>query len=295
MTVESNVTMHPKYDAVLKLARWWLANPNLSQNCLMGCDGPLEHELVRELLGIIDHSIPGSAHTRIQNYLDGDVDSNGETVNRGVNGLLQHLYDLAKVGVENIPKSPNIFQGLSKLIASWPPTKQSDSGGTFGISQKTIAEEIRRLLAIQGESWTMNEISDFATKLWHIKVLNGSLSAAEIAKRVSAELETGRTQQPIRNIGDAEVVLPTAMLIDDTDLNKLTAKQDLVKAVEVDDHYRYIRNDVQFTIAREYGKSPEGNPLMGAWVIRNFFTGDYIDHDRHRTDLAERHAIKLTE
>lgn len=160
--------------------------------------------------------------------------------------------------------------------------------------QRFTAEEVRRLLAMQGESWTMGKIAEFAIKLWDVNEKNGGPSGKYIAEQVLVALEMGDAKQkPIRNIGDAEVVLRTAVLIDDKDLNQLTAKQEPVRAFEVDDHYRYTRNDVQFVIAREYGQSPEGNPLMGAWVIRNYFTGDYIDHDRHRTDLAERHAIKL--
>ncbi|AEH03544.1 hypothetical protein AVT69_gp119 [Pseudomonas phage PhiPA3] len=42
-------------------------------------------------------------------------------------------------------------------------------------------------------------------------------------------------------------------------------------------------------MCREYGLSPNGNPLNGVWVIRNRKTGQYIDHDRYSNDLKERH------
>jgi hypothetical protein len=45
-------------------------------------------------------------------------------------------------------------------------------------------------------------------------------------------------------------------------------------------------------ISREYGKTPNGNPLNGRWVLRSK-TGVWIDFDKYVNDLAERHNINL--
>lgn len=57
--------------------------------------------------------------------------------------------------------------------------------------------------------------------------------------------------------------------------------------------YQFERDDVFYVINREYGISPNGNPLQGAWVCRDYHTGNFIDHDRNRTNLAQRLNIKL--
>lgn len=46
-----------------------------------------------------------------------------------------------------------------------------------------------------------------------------------------------------------------------------------------------------YTVQREFGQSPNGNPLNGAWVLRK--NDEYIDHDRYRNDLAERRNLVL--
>lgn len=60
---------------------------------------------------------------------------------------------------------------------------------------------------------------------------------------------------------------------------------------EVTPNALYEGNDKQ-VIAREYGKTPNGNALNGAWVLRSE-TGEWIDHDRYINDLAERNEIDL--
>lgn len=45
-------------------------------------------------------------------------------------------------------------------------------------------------------------------------------------------------------------------------------------------------------MAREQGETPNGNPIDDRWVLRNE-NGDWIDCDRYRADLAERHGLKL--
>lgn len=197
----------------------------------------------------------------------------------------------------------DIYNSLGGIIAGESETARGiiaigdapDPFADMSPEHKAVAEEVRRVLAAQGESWTMGKIREFSRKLWDANAKNGWPTCEYIAEQVRVALEMGDTKQSItRNIGEAEVVVNSRYSGVDALISlENTALQEPVKAFEVDDHYRYTRNDVQFVIAREYGQSPEGNPLMGSWVIRNFFTGDYIDHDRHRTDLAERHAIKL--
>jgi hypothetical protein len=63
--------------------------------------------------------------------------------------------------------------------------------------------------------------------------------------------------------------------------------------IEIDDNERYegVGPDAGF-LSREYGKSPNGNPFGGWWVLRDHLH-QYIDHDQFRTDLAERHKLTL--
>lgn len=46
-----------------------------------------------------------------------------------------------------------------------------------------------------------------------------------------------------------------------------------------------------FTMQREYGETPNGNPLSGRWVLRK--EGQFIDFDQYRSDLAERNNIRI--
>lgn len=45
------------------------------------------------------------------------------------------------------------------------------------------------------------------------------------------------------------------------------------------------------TVNREYGKTPNGNRLNGAWVYRNKY-GDLVDFDMYRNDLLSRNHIE---
>jgi hypothetical protein len=62
----------------------------------------------------------------------------------------------------------------------------------------------------------------------------------------------------------------------------------------IGDHH-YVATDSRTVIAREYGLSANGNPYRGAWVLREFNTGKYLDHDHNRNDLFERNKIKILE
>ncbi len=43
---------------------------------------------------------------------------------------------------------------------------------------------------------------------------------------------------------------------------------------------------------REYGMTPNGNPLDGRWVLRSI-KGDLVDFDQYRYDLAERNGLRF--
>jgi hypothetical protein len=43
---------------------------------------------------------------------------------------------------------------------------------------------------------------------------------------------------------------------------------------------------------REYGLTPNNNPLGGRWVLRSS-TGEFIDFDRYSSDLAERRGFTI--
>lgn len=45
-------------------------------------------------------------------------------------------------------------------------------------------------------------------------------------------------------------------------------------------------------LSREYGLTPNGNPLGGHWVLRDK-DGTMVAFDQYRNDLAERHKLKL--
>lgn len=48
-----------------------------------------------------------------------------------------------------------------------------------------------------------------------------------------------------------------------------------------------------FILRREYGETPNGNPIAGRWVLRDAKTLAWIDHDQYRNDLASRYKLEL--
>ena len=46
-----------------------------------------------------------------------------------------------------------------------------------------------------------------------------------------------------------------------------------------------------FIMRREYGKTPNGNDLNGAWVLRS--SRGFKDYDMYRNDLLARHNLKV--
>jgi hypothetical protein len=43
---------------------------------------------------------------------------------------------------------------------------------------------------------------------------------------------------------------------------------------------------------REYGKTPNGNPLAGRWVLR-CPCGTFVTFDQYRNDIAEEYGLRL--
>lgn len=62
----------------------------------------------------------------------------------------------------------------------------------------------------------------------------------------------------------------------------------VMKAVGSD---KYVAESGE-TLAREYGKTPNGNNLNGRWVLRDP-NGKLIAFDQYRNDLAEAYELKL--
>lgn len=46
------------------------------------------------------------------------------------------------------------------------------------------------------------------------------------------------------------------------------------------------------SMKREYGQTPNGNPMSGRWVLRDA-GGALLDFDQYANDLAERRNLKL--
>lgn len=57
------------------------------------------------------------------------------------------------------------------------------------------------------------------------------------------------------------------------------------------DPSQYISYD-GYCVQREYGETPNGNPMNGMWVFRGKHK-ELIDFAQYRHDLAERNAIEL--
>ena len=54
---------------------------------------------------------------------------------------------------------------------------------------------------------------------------------------------------------------------------------------------RYVIENNEGTLCREYGKTPNGNNFNGSWVFRDE-KGNMIDFDKYRHDLFARNGIE---
>lgn len=57
----------------------------------------------------------------------------------------------------------------------------------------------------------------------------------------------------------------------------------------VENSEEVYRNGI-YIVTREYGKSPNGNPFNGSWVVRVEGTGEYVEHSRYRHDLLDKYS-----
>ena len=58
-------------------------------------------------------------------------------------------------------------------------------------------------------------------------------------------------------------------------------------------HEKYASADY-WNLRREYGETPNGNPIDGKWVLRND-KGEWIDFGTYRNDIADRNDLILDE
>jgi hypothetical protein len=49
----------------------------------------------------------------------------------------------------------------------------------------------------------------------------------------------------------------------------------------------------KFIAARENGTTPNGNSMNSRWVVRDRQTGDFIEVDQYRNDLAYRYKDNI--
>lgn len=149
----------------------------------------------------------------------------------------------------------------------------------------------------------MQKAPEFDKATDHTKAVTEAL--AELRSHIShydgGTLDLLSREAPIRQLGDVEVSLESNAMGDEPADSALLADSALMLAgfepiepkltnprkVELEG-YHFEREDDFHVITREYGVSPQGNALQGAWVCRNYHTGEYIDHDRYRVDLFER-------
>ena len=54
----------------------------------------------------------------------------------------------------------------------------------------------------------------------------------------------------------------------------------------------YLYEGDGMTMKREFGKTPNDNPMYGRWVLRDS-DGNMLDFHAYRNDLAEQFDIKL--
>ncbi len=62
------------------------------------------------------------------------------------------------------------------------------------------------------------------------------------------------------------------------------------KLKKYDDHK--FASDDGWMMRREWGETPNSNPVGGRWVLRNE-KGEWIDFDQYSNDLAERNNCEL--
>ena len=83
------------------------------------------------------------------------------------------------------------------------------------------------------------------------------------------------------------------MTTTETKSHEATDKMNLLvrRMIETDEGKRYASKDY-WTLEREYGCTPNGNPITGRWVLRDN-QGLWIDCDRYRNDVSERNGLVL--
>jgi hypothetical protein len=65
----------------------------------------------------------------------------------------------------------------------------------------------------------------------------------------------------------------------------------LVRTMHPFGHDKYATED-GWIMRREFGETPNGNPVAGRWVLRNA-RGEWVDFDKYSSDLAERNNMRF--
>lgn len=60
---------------------------------------------------------------------------------------------------------------------------------------------------------------------------------------------------------------------------------------QIESNQSYCSDD-GWSLNREQGETPNGEPIDGRWVLRNPL-GEFLDVDQYRHDMAARHKLKL--
>lgn len=230
---------------------------------------------------------------------------------------------LSRAGTPSDPKAVSLGQFIEKIdieildeplvqsagTDTWPPLLL-DNLPQIKLGKETEECILTRVVGYLRDFFTTREYDVNPLKLLRIAeayVANGIITFDQVDARLTKDLRVDNTLRHSLGMGvakesvteargEAEVNVWQSYRIYPDELCSLTAPKP--KAVELRTHdkligFSYEVMDDLFTINREYGISEAGNPYQGAWVCRNFHTGEYIDHDRHRHDLFERLNVKV--
>lgn len=142
---------------------------------------------------------------------------------------------------------------------------------------------------------------------WNYNQLNYIPPASVIGKpgtvsRTLHQSEVGEVYHlKPRQLGEAEIGIVSHCSADEVneslandgdtwDQRRINAQRSFEK--KDSEFYEFSNGEQWFIANREYGQNPtNGYPMLGMWVLRDVYTGEYIDADRMRAALFERNNI----
>jgi hypothetical protein len=231
----------------------------------------------------------------------------------------------AYLGLSGTPDNPNdvslgqfieqidteiLDEPLFKSVGTqeaWPPLLL-DNMPQLKLGKETEEDKLTRVVGYLRDFFMTRHYDVNPLKLLRIAqayLVNGITTFDQVDAQLTKDLRVDTTlrhslgmgvEKKVVAKGEDEVVTTSALCITAEEMAALDKPKP--KAVELRTHnkligFSYEVVDDLFMINREYGISEAGNPYQGAWVCRNFHTGEYIDHDRHRHDLFERLNVKV--